>query len=137
MGKLFLEVVTPARVMVSQEVDMVVAPGTEGEFGVLPGHVLFLSGIIPGEMRYSAGSETVSLAVTTGFAEVSNDKVSILVDAAEKGTDVDVDRARQALSRAQERLGKGKSAEDIDYARAEAALKRAIARIKVAEKSSH
>jgi F-type H+-transporting ATPase subunit epsilon len=137
MGKLFLEVVTPAQVLVSQEVDMVVAPGTEGEFGVLPGHVLFLSGIVPGEMRYTTGSETVSLAVTTGFAEVSNDKVSILVDAAEKGTDLDVERARQALSRAQERLKKGKSAEDIDYARAEAAMKRAIARIKVAEKSSH
>lgn len=137
MGKLFLEVVTPVQVLVSQEVDMVVAPGTEGEFGVLPGHVLFLSGIIPGEMRYTTGSETVSLAVTTGFAEVSNDKVSILVDAAERGTDVDIGRARQALSRAQERLRKGKSAEDVDYTRAEAAMKRAIARIKVAEKSSH
>ena len=137
MGKLFLEVVTPARVLVSQEVDMVVAPGTEGEFGILPGHVLYLSGIIPGEMRYHIGSETVSLAVTTGFAEVSNDKVSILVDAAEKGTDVDMDRARRALERARERLGKGKIAEDIDYARAEAAMKRAIARIKVAEKFSH
>jgi F-type H+-transporting ATPase subunit epsilon len=137
MGKLFLEVVTPAQVLVSQEVDLVVAPGTEGEFGVLPGHVLFLSGIVPGEMRYTAGSETVSLSVTTGFAEVSDDKVSILVDAAEKGTDVDIERARRALSRAQERLGKGRSAEDIDYARAEAAMKRAIVRIKVAEKSLH
>ena len=137
MGKIFLEVVTPARVEVSQEVDMVVAPGTEGEFGILPGHVLFLSGIIPGEMRYNIGSETVSLAVTTGFAEVSNDKVSILVDAAEKGTDVDIDRARRALDRARERIGRGKSAEDIDYARAEAAMQRALARIKVAEKSSH
>jgi len=137
MGKLFLEVVTPVQVLVSQEVDMVVAPGTEGEFGVLPGHVLFLSGIIPGELRYTTGSETVSLAVTNGFAEVSDDKVSILVDAAEKGTDVDIGRARQALSRAQERLRKGKSAEDMDYARAEAAMKRAIARIKVAEKSPH
>ena len=137
MGKIFLEVVTPARVVVSQEVDMVVAPGTEGEFGILPGHVLYLSGIIPGEMRYHIGSETVSLAVTTGFAEVSNDKVSILVDAAEKGADVDIDRARQALDRARERIGKGKSAEDVDYARAEAAMKRALARIKVAEKSLH
>jgi F-type H+-transporting ATPase subunit epsilon len=64
MGKLFLEVVTPEKVVVSQEVDMVVAPGTEGEFGVLPGHVLFLSGIIPGEMRYNAGSETITLVVS-------------------------------------------------------------------------
>jgi F-type H+-transporting ATPase subunit epsilon len=134
MGKLFLEVVTPEKVVVSQEVDMVVAPGTEGEFGVLPSHVLFLSGIIPGEMRYNLGSETVSLVVSTGFAEVSDDKVSILVDAAERGIEVDIERAKQAADRARERLAKGKSAEDIDYSRAEVALKRAIARIKVAEK---
>ncbi len=134
MGKLFLEVVTPEKVVVSQEVDMVVAPGSEGEFGVLPGHVLFLSGIIPGEMRYNSGSETVSLVVSTGFAEVSDDNVSILVDAAERGTDVDIDRAQQAAERARERMAKGKSAEKIDYERAEVALKRAIARIKVAEK---
>jgi len=134
MGKLFLEVVTPEKVVVSQDVDMVVAPGTEGEFGVLPGHVLFLSGIIPGEMRFTSGSETVSLVVTTGFAEVSDDKVSVLVDAAEKGTEVDIERAQQAVARARERLAKGKGAEDIDYARAEVALKRAIARIRVAEK---
>jgi F-type H+-transporting ATPase subunit epsilon len=134
MGKIFLEVVTPEKVVVSQEVDMVVAPGTEGEFGILPSHILFLSGIIPGEMRYNSGSETVSLAVSTGFAEVSDDKVSILVDAAERGTEVDIGRAQQAAERARERLAKGKSAEDIDYSRAEIALKRAIARLKVAEK---
>jgi F-type H+-transporting ATPase subunit epsilon len=134
MGKLLLEVVTPEKVVVSQEVDMVVAPGTEGEFGILPSHILFLSGIIPGEMRYNSGSETESLVVSTGFAEVSNDKVSVLVDAAERGIDVDIERAKQAAERARERLAKGKSAEDIDYSRAEVALKRAIARIKVAEK---
>lgn len=134
MGKIFLEVVTPEKVVVSQEVDMVVAPGTDGEFGVLPGHILFLSGIVPGEMRYTSESETVALAVSTGFAEVSNDKMSLLVDAAEKGANVDLERARQAAERARERLAKGMSAEDIDYSRAEIALKRAIARIKVAEK---
>ena len=134
MGKIFLEVVTPEKVVVSQEVDMVVAPGTEGEFGVLPGHVLFLSSIIPGEMRYNSDSETISLVVSTGFAEVSDDKVSILVDAAERGTEVNIERAQQAAERARERLAKGKSAEDVDYSRAEIALKRAIARIKVGEK---
>ena len=134
MGKIILEVVTPEKVVVSQEVDMVIAPGTEGEFGVLSGHVLFLSGIVPGEMRYNSESETISLVVSTGFAEVSDDKVSIIVDAAERGTEVDIERAQQAAERARERLAKGKSAEDIDYARAEVALKRAIARIKVAEK---
>jgi len=110
MGRLFLEIVTPERVLVSQEVDMVVAPGTEGEFGVLPGHVLFLSGIVPGELRYTSGSERDSMVVTTGFAEVSNDKVSVLVDAGEKASSIDVDRARKAMQRAKERLaetGKG------------------------------
>ena len=84
MARLFLEIVTPENVLVSQEVDMVVAPGSEGEFGVLPDHTHFLSGIIPGELRFDDGTTKESMAVTTGFAEVSNDKVSILVDAAEK-----------------------------------------------------
>lgn len=132
MGRLFLEVVTPEKVLVKEEVDMVVAPGTEGEFGVLPGHVHFLSGIIPGELRYASGRSRVTMSVTTGFAEVSNDKVSILVDAAEKTSDIDLERARKALERAKERLlHRGR---DIDIARAEASLRRAIARIKVAEK---
>ncbi len=134
MGRLFLEIVTPERVLVSQEVDMVVAPGTEGEFGVLPGHVLFLSGIVPGELRYTSGSERDSMVVTTGFAEVSNDKVSVLVDAGEKASSIDVDRARKAMQRAKERLAKDRRTKEIDFLRAESALKGAIARIKVAEK---
>ena len=85
-------------------------------------------------MRYNSDSETISLVVSTGFAEVSDDKVSILVDAAERGTEVNIERAQQAAERARERLAKGKSAEDVDYSRAEIALKRAIARIKVGEK---
>ena len=135
MGKIFLEIVTPEKVLVSQEVDAVVAPGTEGEFGVLPGHIHFLSGIVPGELRYDTGTEKESMAVTTGFAEVSNDKVSVLVDAAEKRPEIDVERARQAMERASERLEKGRENKDIDFVRAEAALKRAVMRIKVAEKA--
>ena len=134
MGSLFLEIVTPERVVVSQEVDMVVAPGTEGEFGVLPGHVLFLSGIVPGELRYTSGSERESMVVATGFAEVSNDRVSILVDAAEKVSDIDADRAQSALERAKERLAKDRKTEDIDFERAKAALGRAMVRTRVALK---
>lgn len=134
MAKLFLEVVTPDQVVVSEEADMVVAPGTEGEFGVLPGHVLFLSGIVPGELRYTSGSKKESLAVTTGFAEVSNDKVSILVDAAERASDIDIERARRAIERARQRLAKERGAEDVDFRRAEGALQRAIIRLKIAEK---
>jgi len=135
MGRLFLEIVTPEKIVVSQEVDSVVAPGTDGEFGVLPGHIHFLTGIVPGELRYNTGAGKESMAVTTGFAEVSNDKVSILVDAAEKISEIDAERARQAMERARERLGKDRRTEDIDNSRAEAALRRAIVRIRVVEKA--
>ncbi|MFH0844990.1 MAG: F0F1 ATP synthase subunit epsilon [Pseudomonadota bacterium] len=133
MGKLYLEVVTPEKVLVSQEVDMVVAPGTEGEFGVLPGHIHFLSGIVPGELRYDTGTTKERMVVTTGFAEISNNKVSILVDAAERDKEIDIERARKAMERAKERLSKGRNTPDLDFARAEVALRRSITRIKVAE----
>ena len=135
MGKLFLEIVTPEKVMVSQEVDMVVAPGTEGEFGVLPGHICFLSGIVPGELRYRSGTAKETMMVTNGFTEVSNDKVSILVDAAENAAHIDLERAQKARERARERLTKERATEEIDFARANVALKRAIARIKVSKKT--
>jgi F-type H+-transporting ATPase subunit epsilon len=134
MEKLHLEVVTPAKVVVNSEVDIVVAPGSEGEFGVLPGHVAFLTGIVPGELRYSVGSESDSLAVTTGFAEVSGNKVSVLVDAAERAGEIDPDRARRAMERAKERLAMDRSLKEIDFLRAETALKRAVARLKVVQK---
>lgn len=135
MGRLFLEIVTPEKIVVSQEVDSVVAPGTDGEFGVLPGHIHFLTGIVPGELRYNTGTGKESMAVTTGFAEVSNDKVSILVDAAEKISEIDAERARQAMERARERLEKDRRTENIDNLRAEAALRRAVMRIRVVEKA--
>jgi len=136
MGKLHLEVVTPEKVMVSQDVDIVVAPGSLGEFGILEGHVPFLSGIVPGELRYTSGSQTERFVVTTGFAEVSEDRVSVLVDAAERAAEIDVERARKALERAKERLARERAAGDVDFLRAEAALKRAIVRIRVAEKKA-
>jgi F-type H+-transporting ATPase subunit epsilon len=134
MGNLHLELVTPEKVMISQEADSVVAPGSMGEFGVLPGHVPFLSSLVPGELRYTHQGKTEAFVIMSGFAEISNDKVSILVDAAERGHEIDVERARSALKRASERLARERGAEDVDFLRAEAALKRAIARIKVAEK---
>jgi F-type H+-transporting ATPase subunit epsilon len=135
MGKLLLEVVTPEGIITSQEADMVVAPGTEGEFGVLPGHINFLSGIVPGELRFTNENKTEFMAVNSGFAEVSNDSVSVLVDSAEKATDIDVDRAQSALERAKKRLEKDRDTDNIDFIRAETALKRAVSRLKVAEKT--
>jgi len=133
MGTVHLELVTPEKILISQDVESVIAPGSLGEFGVLEGHVPFLSGLVPGELRFTAGGKTERFAVTSGFAEVSEDNVSILVDAAEPAVAVDLERARKALERAKERLAK-RGAEDLDAIRAEAALRRAMARIKVAEK---
>lgn len=135
MGKINLEVVTPAGIITSIEVDSVTAPGTEGEFGILPGHINFLSGIVPGELRYTTGERTDFMAVDSGFAEVSENKVSILVDSAELSTDIDLERAKSAMERAKERLAQKRDTEDIDFIRAETALKKAISRIKVAEKT--
>ena len=136
MARLFLEVVTPEKVVVSQEVDLVMAPGTEGEFGILPGHIAFLSGIIPGELRFDNGDKKEYMAVTFGFAEISNDSVSVLVDTAEKAGDIDIERAQRAMERAKARLEKESEKEDTDILRAEAALKRAVSRMKVAKKAA-
>lgn len=134
MEKLDLEVVTPEKVVISKEVEMVVAPGSLGEFGILAGHVPFLSGLMPGEFRYTLEGKTVYFAVTTGFVEVSNNKVSVLVDSAEEAVEIDVERARMAMERARDRLAKDRGTKDIDFLRAELALKRAISRTKVAGK---
>ena len=134
MGKLDLEVVTPAGIIADVEADIVVAQGTEGEFGVLPGHINFLSGIVPGELRYTNGEKTEYMAISSGFVEVSNDKVSILVDSGEIAHEINIERAQSAMDRAKDRLSKKRDAADIDFIRAEAALQRAISRIKVAKK---
>ena len=107
MGKIHLEVVTPDKILVSQDVDIVVAPGSLGEFGVMEGHTAFLSGIVPGELRYTSDAQTEYFAVTDGFAEVSNDQVSVIVDAAERAVDIDVERASRATeSRAFTRIAR-------------------------------
>lgn len=134
MGKVHLEIITPEKVLISQDVDSVAAPGTFGEFGVLEDHIAFLSGIVPGELHYTDQGQTTYFAVSSGFAEVANNKVSLVVDSAEKAHEIDMDRAKRAKERAEERLAKEAATEEIDFARAEAALKRAIMRIKVAEK---
>jgi len=128
--KLFLEVVTPQKAIVSEEVEIVVAPGSEGEFGVLKGHTTFLTSLNIGTLRYkdSKGNERY-LFINGGFAEVLPDKVTILAESAERRQDIDVERATRAKERAEKRLAqKGK---DTDMARAEVALKRAMHRLKI------
>jgi F-type H+-transporting ATPase subunit epsilon len=129
--EILLEVVTPDRLVLSTGADVVVCPGVEGQFGVLPGHIPFLSALEIGEMYYRKGGQTEYLAVSGGFAEVTGEKVTIVAEAAEKGREIDVERAMRAKERAEKRLAAAKTAE-IDWARAEAALRRSLVRAKVA-----
>jgi len=129
--KLFLEVVTPQKAIVSEEVEIVVAPGSEGEFGALKGHTTFLTSLKMGMLRYkdATGKERL-LFINGGFAEVLPNKVTILAESAERRQDIDVARAQDAKGRAEKRLAA--KASDLDLVRAEAALRRAVDRIKVA-----
>ncbi|MBW1709147.1 MAG: F0F1 ATP synthase subunit epsilon [Deltaproteobacteria bacterium] len=129
-----LDVVTPDKLVLSESVDIVVATATEGEFGVLHGHIPFLTTLQPGELRYRQGGNVHYLAVSGGFAEVSNNKVTILAESAELGREIDMERAQRARERAQQRLEQTRQDEKVDFARSEAALRRAMVRLKVAEK---
>lgn len=130
---LTVEIITAERVVFSDDaVDEVVAPGVEGQFAVLPRHAAFMTALVPGQMLLKKGGEEIPMAITGGFVEVRNNKVTILADAAERAEEIDVARAEAARRRAEERL-KERRAEAVDLARAEAALRRAVARLQVAE----
>ncbi|MCX8030381.1 MAG: F0F1 ATP synthase subunit epsilon [Thermodesulfovibrionales bacterium] len=130
-NKLLLEIVTPYGQVLSEEVDEVSASGTEGDFGVLAGHVPFITTLKIGVLSYKKGNETVYVFVNSGYAEVTGEKVIILADSAEKAEDIDIERAKASLKRAEERL---KKAEEIDFARATASLERATIRIQLAQR---
>lgn len=129
-GKLLLEIVTPQGLIFSEEVDEVTATGSEGEFGVLPGHVPFVTILKIGMLTCKTGNELKIFFVNWGYAEVGHDKVLILADSAERSEEIDVERARASMKRAEERLRK---AEEVDFKRAEAALERAVTRMQVAD----
>jgi F-type H+-transporting ATPase subunit epsilon len=128
-----LEIITPEKTVVKDEVDVVEATGAEGEFGIMPGHTQFLTVLKIGEIRYRKGNETIYLASSGGFAEVVEDKVTLLVDTAERSHEIDVDRAKKAMDRA-ESLLKTMTYDQAEYRMMEMALLRAIARIGVASK---
>ncbi|MEF9426514.1 MAG: F0F1 ATP synthase subunit epsilon [Candidatus Mariimomonas ferrooxydans] len=132
-NKLKLEIVTPYGLVYSDEVDEVIAPGSDGEFGVLPQHIPFLTTLKIGMLTYKKGNETGHFFVNWGYAEVGPDKVLILADSAEKSEDIDIERAIAAKKRAEERL---KKEENFDQARTTAAINRAVTRTQVAEKKS-
>jgi F-type H+-transporting ATPase subunit epsilon len=131
-GNIRLEVVTPEKSVVDEEAQIVVAPGTLGEFGVLIGHTPFLTTLKMGTLRYkdASGRERV-VFVNGGFAEALPNKVTVLAESAERRSDIDIERARSALERAQRRLAQKQ--DDIDFARAKAALERALNRLRILE----
>jgi F-type H+-transporting ATPase subunit epsilon len=134
MEKLYLEIVTPQRQMVGQDVDMVEAPGTAGEFGILPGHVPFLTTLEHGEVRFISEGRTRFLATSGGFTEVVDNKVTMLLDTAEFADEIDLERARRAQERAEAAI-KSLSFDEGEYQKLHAALMRAITRISTASRS--
>ena len=129
--RLTLELATPTRMVVAETVDEVVVPGSEGYFGVLPGHAPLLASLSVGEITYRQSAASKHLAVAWGFVEVLADQVSVLADIAERAEDIDLDRARKARERAEALLKKGM---DIDWDLARVALDKAMIRIQVAGK---
>jgi len=128
-----LEIVTPEKAVVSEDVQIVMAPGILGEFGVLPGHTPFMTTLNMGAVHYRTADDRERFVfVSGGFAEALPDKVTILAESAERRVDIDLERAQSALSRAKERLAR-EDAKDLDFERARAALERALYRIKLAE----
>ena len=134
MGMLNFEIITPERLLVKEEVDMVEAKGELGEFGILPGHIKFLTTIDIGEIRYMKGGLTRHIAASGGFGEVVDDKVTFLVETAEFAEEINIERAKRAQERAESAL-KDPSLETDEYRLHELALMRAISRISAASKS--
>ncbi|MEK6196229.1 MAG: F0F1 ATP synthase subunit epsilon [Deltaproteobacteria bacterium] len=129
-----LEVVTPEKAVVDEDVKIVVAPGNLGEFGVLSGHTTFLTTLKTGTIRYTdAGDQEHFVFVSGGFAEALPDKVTVLAESAERRRDIDLARAKAAVERAEKRLAEQRQKESVDFTRARAALERALQRLRLAE----
>jgi F-type H+-transporting ATPase subunit epsilon len=126
-----LQIVTPDRLLVHEQVDEVEIPGVDGYFGVLPGHTPLLAALSVGELWYRKGQDKTYLAIAYGFAEVLPDRVSILAQLAERAEEIDVERAESARKRAAERLDQ-KS--DVDYERARTALMKSMTRLQVSSR---
>ena|SRR5215813_2603682 len=127
-----LEIVTPERLVVNDKAEYIEIPGRSGHLGVLPGHAPLITELAVGEISYRNGNQTRRLAVAWGFAEVLQDRVTILAETAEKAEEIDTARAEEARKRAEAALQKAGAEGDKD---AQAALARAKARLSVAEKS--
>lgn len=134
--KLTLEIVTPDRSVVTEQVDEVELPGSEGYFGVLPGHTPLLAALQVGELWYRVGQEKHFLVIAFGFAEVLPERVTVLAQVAERAQDIDMERAERAMKRAQERLApKGTMQSEIDFERARVAMMKSLIRLQVAARA--
>lgn len=131
-----LQVVTPEKLVVDEDAQIVMAPGSQGEFGILIGHTPFLTTLKNGTVRYDdSNGQDHYVFVSGGFAEALPDRITVLAESAERQSDIDEARAQAALERAQKRLGSGSpvSGETVDEARASAALERAVHRLALAK----
>src|SRR5262245_4764740 len=127
-----LRIVTPERLLVHETVDEVEIPGSEGYFGVLPGHAPLLASLTVGELWYRKGQEKIFLAIAFGFVEVLPDRVTVLARLAERAEEIDPARAQEAKQRAEERLAQAQA--DVDYERARVALMKALTRLAVSSR---
>jgi F-type H+-transporting ATPase subunit epsilon len=136
--KLTLEIVTPDRALLREEVDEVVVPGSQGEFGVLPGHTPLLATLKIGELWYRQGQEKHYLAIAFGFVEVLPDRVTVLAQVGERAQEIDVQRAERAKQRAEQRLAQAQphlTQIDFDIERARIALMKSLLRLQVASRA--
>ena len=132
MAKIRFEIVTAEQVVYSDDVDVVIAPGIEGELAVLPHHAPLMTMLQTGELRVRKEGEETSMFVSGGFLEVRGNKVVVLADVAERAEEIDIARAEEAKRRAEESISQ--HAPEVDMARAEVALRRSLMRLKIAEK---
>ena len=132
MSPIKLDIVTAERLVYSDEVDILVAPGIEGQLGILPQHVPLMTTLTAGEMMARKSGDAIYWAISGGFLEVQPDRIIVLADTAERDDEIDLARAEEAKRRAEERLGE--HVPSIDSSQAEAALQRSLARLKVGQR---
>jgi F-type H+-transporting ATPase subunit epsilon len=129
-----LQIVTPDKLVLRENVDEVEIPGSQGYFGVLPGHTPLLAALAVGELWYRKGQEKIYVSVAFGFAEVLPDRVTILARLAERADDIDTERAEAAKTRAEQRLAAAQQQHAVDYERARTALLKSLARLNVSSR---
>lgn len=132
MGKMLLDIVTAERLISSEEVDVLVAPGSEGELSILPNHAPLLTSLASGEVRIITDGNERYISVSGGFLEIIDNKVTILADAAERADEIDIKRSEDALRRAKDRVQN--AVDDVDLERALASVRRSQARLTVARR---